>query len=111
MSKDTSQTRRAAIYFVSNFGKQGPRVILLVGPRWTDAMRRHYGIASPPFYIRAAFSDEPDFDASGHPFGWIYKPHDMVAEESRWSTTHTIEKLHRLLAEQLQRSMQIGAPA
>lgn len=95
--------RRAAFYFVQNYQSKGARVILLVGPRWTDPMRRHYGISTPPFYVRRAHTAEPDTDSSGHPFGWVYTPTEMLAEEERWSSdeciAHITLLLQRLLAQ------------
>lgn len=60
-------------------------------------MRRHYGIARKAFYRRRALSAEPSADASGHPWGWVSKPEEMLLDEQRWSSPKTMQTLRRLL--------------
>lgn len=60
-------------------------------------MRRHYGIARKAFYRRQALRAEPSSDASGHPWGWVSKPEEMLLDEQRWSSPQTMQMLRRLL--------------
>lgn len=89
--------RVASFYFVSNYQLRGPRVLMLVGTRWREPLRRHYGIDGGPFYTRPALPGELDVDAKGHPWGWVYKPDELLMEEARWSTPEQIEHLRSLL--------------
>jgi hypothetical protein len=97
---NTPSGRTAVFHFVENFQGKGPRVIILVGTQWTDAMRRHYGITRAPFYSRQALKSEPSTDATGHPWGWITKPEEMLLDEQRWSTPQTMQLLRNLLLEE-----------
>ena len=56
-------------------------------------MRRHYGAVGEPFYSRQALSIEPDTDERKHPWGWVYKPAELLLEEARWSKPETIAEL------------------
>lgn len=99
----TSKAPRQAEFFIApNFQGKGPRVLVLVGPSWTPTMRRHYGATGKPFYSRQALSIEPDTDVRKHPWGWVYKPSDLLLEEARWSTPETM----RLLKSQLSAALE-----
>lgn len=94
---DDHTERWASFHYVANYQGKGPRILVLVGPQWTAAMRAHYGITGKPFYERKALTIEPSTDASGHPWGWVSKPEEMMLEEHRWSSPETMQKLRHLL--------------
>ena len=88
-----STPRQAEFFLAPNFQGRGLRVLVLVGPKWTQVMRRHYGVIGASFYSRPALSIEPDTDERQHPWGWVYTPKDLLLEEARWSPPDTIALL------------------
>ena len=76
-------TRPAAYYFSPSYRNMEPRVVLMVGSSWRPNMRAHYGLDGAPIFERAAYPGEPDhFPSSRHPWGWVFKPHNVLAYES-----------------------------
>lgn len=107
MSAD-EPTRIAEFHYLENFQGKGPRVVLLAGQHWTESMRRHYGITRAPFYIRRATTAEPSRDASGHPWGWISKPEELLLDEQRWSDEQTMNRLRSLLDTEIARTKEFA---
>lgn len=97
--------RLAEFFFVGNYQGQGPRILCLVGPTWTDVLRKHYGITRPSFSRRSALPCEPSVDEKGHPWGWVHTPKDFLREEARWYDNKTLERLRNLLEKEMQAAL------
>jgi hypothetical protein len=81
-SLSPASIRPAAYYFAPAFRDLQPRVVLMVGTSWRPNMRAHYGLDRPPIFERAAYRGEPDhFPSSRHPWGWVFKPQNVVEYE------------------------------
>jgi hypothetical protein len=98
--------RAAEFYFCPNFKQKGPRVLLLVGPAWKEAMRKHYGAPGKPFFVRPAMPHEPNTYPNGHPWGWACKPEEILLDEARWTPPQTVELMQRLLDEEIAATQQ-----
>lgn len=92
---------KSAFFLCKDYAGKGPRVVLLCGRRWTDAMLRHYGIFDAPFFVRERRETEPERMPNGHPWGWVYKVEDVVKDEQRWLDPQTLDSFQSALQQVL----------
>jgi hypothetical protein len=92
---------KSAFFLCPNYQGKGRRVVLISGTRWTDAMLKHVGIKSEPFFVREKRTTEPDTYPNGHPWGWAYQVADVLKDEVRWLT----QEQYRELDESLEREL------
>ncbi len=107
--KPPARPRLSRFYLSTDYQGRGPRVILMVGGAWTAVLRKHYGITSDPFYERPALPGEPEVDERGHPYGWVYKPEEVLLEEARWSAPAELANLKAALARALELAEEAAA--
>jgi hypothetical protein len=93
-----ASARMTEFYFCADYQGKGPRVLVLTGPVWRPAMRKHYGASGEPFYARPALAHEHSTFPNGHPWGWVYKPGEVALDEIRWSSQQEVDRLCGLLA-------------
>ena len=84
---------KTGFFFCTDYASKGPRVVLLTGSRWTARMAAHCGITDAPFFVRQARASEPETYPNGHPWGWVYKPDDVVKDESRYLDQESLAAL------------------
>lgn len=84
MEADSRSSNLVGFYLCENFSDQGRRVLLLAESKWTSYLRMRAKIPDKPFYTRQRRETEPETHPNGHPWGWVYKPEDVLRDESRW---------------------------
>ncbi len=77
---------------MESYKQRGPRVVLMGGTGWSDAMRRHYDVCGEPFFRRPSLPTECP-GPNGHPWGWVCKPDELMKDECRWLPATDIERL------------------
>lgn len=94
---------KSAFFLCPNYQGKGRKVLLISGKRWTDAMLKHTGISSEPFFVRERRSTEPDTYPNGHPWGWVYQIADVLKDEVRWLTADQYQDFDAALERDLAR--------